>query len=168
MGRASFIVDIAELTAEIAKLEATQTFNTRSELFETLSLTEWASKQKKSNGGVGKLSSAMAYLLCTKHNVPIRTPKGKKGIVAGGPVVRKPKVLDGNYVKTQMQIINSHGFPVAKVHKLKKLVDRAAKGNKSACIKLHCLGCMNFENTNLIGDAANCGTCELYSITKKE
>ena len=167
-GRPSFLVNIQELRDTITKLESVKTYGTQSELFAEVANTDWAKSQPLSNGKSAPLSSQMIYNLIKKNGIVLKTEKGK--IFGGERASRQPRAKSVNadaYRKHQLSVINSCGFKSSKTDKLVKLFNRAAAGKMRAVLKLHCLNCVGFEETHLIGTEESCGQCPLYPLTRK-
>ncbi len=168
-GRPGFLVKEAELRQAIEHAEQSQVFSTQGQLYEFVSKQSWAQSQPMTNGKTGSLTAQMIYILCRKHGINVKTSKGKIG---GGqrptrvPIAeRKP---DNSYVEEQVKQIRSYGFPAKKMEGVVKLIKRASKGSRPAAIRLHCLECVGFEQTQHIGTKESCGGCALYSLTRKD
>lgn len=167
-GRPSFLVNIQELRDTITTLESTKTYATQTELFNEVANTDWAKSQPLSNGKTAPLSSQMVYVLAKKNGIVLKTEKGK--VFGGERKPRQPRtksLTNDFYKKHQLEVIRSCGFKPTKTEKLVKLVNRAASGKMRAVLKLHCLNCMGFEETHLIGSEESCSQCPLYPLTKK-
>jgi hypothetical protein len=170
MGRAGLVIKADDLKAQIIALEAKQTFENRSRLFNAICKTEWAQTIVDTLGRAKIPNAANIYQYVIKYKLEniIKTPQGKRGNPHIGErltsserksrMEKRPGFLQ-TMAHLKFDIKNHFGsIPESK----QKLLDKAAAGNKSACIKLKCLECSCWKAS----EAAQCTVygCPLYLI----
>lgn len=155
-GRKPIEVTSAELQAQLIQLEASQPegkFNNRSALWDALTETKWAKTRKPR-----PLTGQVAMLIAKNNNLTISTPVGKRGREKGcAPINTK-----GGRKRRQMTKEQADALYAATPKKFHKIVDRVVKGSVKARIKLNCLNCSNWQQT----EVRHCGLlgCAWYSI----
>ncbi len=144
MGRPSLQVDQNTLTTIIEDCEKNKTYSNRSELFADVAIKYSAQTQIV-------ISPSVVYLRVNEFNIPLKTPKGKKGktiIPKGERVKRGTKfALDSDAQRTfallKKEIIAESGgrfLPVLK---------KAEQGSIKAILKLMCLTCANYQTNEI-------------------
>lgn len=156
MGRVKIEIDQTIFLSKIKELEATQSFTNISGLCTAFENTEWAVK----NGVTGPVcrSRLKEFNLLDKIN----TKPGKRGRQPGQILsdshkqklqAGREKTVDESYLKRMKKIVPT---------RFHNVVVKAAKGNKSAAVKLKCLDCADYQ-TNEVKGCTVCG-CPLYHI----
>ena len=159
MGRAGLVIKADELKAVITELEANAKFDNRSRLFEAVTKTIWADNIKDTLGRPHKISVANVYQYVVKFGLDkiLQTPQGKRGNPNIGerltPAERKQRIEKRpgflqTMARLKFDIKNHFGhIPESK----QKLLDKAATGNKAACVKLKCLECCCWQASEAAG-----------------
>lgn len=170
MGRAGLVIDRKELAETLTELEANAKFSNRSQLYDAVTNTLWAEGIKDTLGRSKKLSVANVYQYVTKFGLDknLVTPQGKRGNPNIGakltPEQREKRISQRpGFLKTinrlKADIFTHFGqMPDSKL----RLLEKAAKGNVRASVKLKCLECCCWQAS----EAAKCTVygCPLYLI----
>lgn len=139
------------------------------------SLCTFAAEQYNKTIGTPTVNNQLIKLRINSGvlRLPFAMPKGKRGRQSGTPltVEHKEKLLSGRANSKKKFSINADNKRAASELKARwgdkypKLVDAAIKGNKSACIKLHCIQCMG-DDAKVRDSIKNCTsfTCAMYQI----
>jgi hypothetical protein len=135
-GRKSIEVDPIQFQAIVAQLESTNTFANRSQLWNAVAATDWATTIS--------LSAQSAMQKADKLAITVNTPKGKRGRQKGdAPVAikgpRKPRDI---HPAVLQDLIN--GIPSECRDGLEKTIIKASKGSLKASIKLKCMDCVGY------------------------
>lgn len=158
-GRKPIDVSPKEFQDEVSKLELCNSFTNRSELWKALEETFFAKSTRPR-----PLLRATAHQLAKKFQTVIKTPVGKRGREKGSKV---PEGFGGGHRKARtinLEVLNalSSVTPPEQRSVIGKLLEKAAKGNAKACIKLKCLDCTNWQKLEI----KNCDIkeCSLHNI----
>ncbi len=156
MGRIKVEIDKDIFLSKLEDLEKTQEFTNISTLCVAFSKTEWAVK----NG----VTPSICTLRLKEFNLldKIKTKAGRRGRQPGQTLSQEHKdklqagrerSTDEKYLKRMLKIVPErfHGT-----------VKKAAKGNKTAVLKLKCLDCSDYQ-TKEIKECSVCD-CPLYHI----
>ncbi len=143
MGRIKVEIDQGIFLSKIKELESTQSFTNISTLCVAFAKTEWAIKNK--------VTASVCTLRLKEFNLldKINTKPGKRGRQAGQSLSDSQKAkmqqgrdkeVDVKYAARMKKIVPARFHPV---------VDKAAKGQKSAIVKLHCLNCADYQTQEI-------------------
>lgn len=174
MGRAGLVIKANELKAQILAVEATQTFENRSRLFDAICKTEWAKTIVDTLGRSKVPNAANIYQYVVKYKLEgvIKTPQGKRGNpgihTAGTRKARADKIKSRpEFAKVKLELTKAvawvnGGEPSKSGHygkQLKeprlKLVNKVLGGSQTAAIKAMCLTCCGNQ-------ASVAGDCKSY------
>ncbi len=144
-------INRGELEKVVQEIEASNTFTNRSALFKAISETDWAKGHKK------PLTSSVVMLRINEFNIPLKTPKGKKG--AGLDGARRTGATRERKKANPTVIAELRRATPKSRH---RLVDKIETGSIAAAVKLMCIQCSNYQNEEI----KNCTviTCALHSI----
>lgn len=154
MGRASIVIDKAELEKEISLAESANTFENQSRLLEYICNTPWADGLKDSLGRPKKPLPTTIYQRIKEFGIVVKTPAGKRG-GSTGPKVR------GKRFKGDKSILVKY-VPV----EFKPLAEKVAGGSLKAAVKLKCLDCCCWQ----MAEVRKCSmvNCPLYGFLKRD
>lgn len=154
MGRTMVQVKESDLKAAIDLVESAGPVENRSELYKKA-----ADILAVDNPDV---TPSVVYSRVKQFNIEVKTPMGKRG---GGPVaLRKPKGR-ANAAKVEVIYKRLLGEAPKKEQSrpaIQGLAKRAAKGNKAAKIKWHCLDCGGWDKQNV--KHCQITTCAFHDI----
>lgn len=152
-GKPSVNVNRALLENTIQALEAAQTFENRSKLFDAVA----AAYNKAS---AVQVTPPLIYLRVKAWDIQLKTPKGKPGRVGGNPTIGTAPRVSREVKFSKNESIQESFTELKKVTKPKyhKLVKRAAAGSLKAAIKLKCLDCS-------CGDTKDIKCCPVVSCS---
>lgn len=131
MGRTKKEVDPEALKQLILKLESERQFANHNELFKTV-------------GAELKLTPSVIYLRVKEFDIPLKTPKGKKGNPNLGDVIKtgkKPKNTDPKAAAALQKEANHFGYGA--------LAEKALAGSLKSCIKLNCILCTQNDKNEI-------------------
>ena len=163
-GRPSILIDKAELEAAIAEVEKTNTFPSVLALCDAVAKTAWASTVKLSSGKPANISGQNVYFSIRKFGITVNTKKVEKKEI--NTLARRGKSLDTEYLKLWQARVRGLCIRESSKAKLHRLVQKAAAGNKRAIVKLNCMECVGYEDTQSIG-GESCNNCPLVAFWRK-
>jgi hypothetical protein len=155
MARPSIAVDQVRLALAVSTCEAAGNYTTRQQLWQDVALA------------YGGVSPAWVYLKVEELNIPVKTPKGKKGRQKGQAINTGVKIGRGAKFAKKPEI-------KAAFKELEKIVKQEQKGrflpifNKmvagsmKAAVKLNCLECSNFQTAEI--KYCPCVACPMYAF----
>jgi hypothetical protein len=141
-GRKRIEINLAEFQKTLTEIEAAQPdgkFPNRSALWSAFEATEWAKSRSR------PLTGQVAMLFAKTNSINIQTPIGKRGRQVGsGPVAPGVK-------RTRKGMADANFLALTKVvpEKYKKVLEKARKGSLKAVIKLKCLDCCAYQQTEV-------------------
>lgn len=144
-------INRTELEKVVQEIEASNTFTNRSALFKAISETDWAKGHKK------PLTSSVVMLRINEFNIPLKTPKGKKG--AGLDGARRTGATRERKKANPAVISELRKVTPKSRH---RLVDKIENGSMSSAIKLKCLECGGYETKEI--KFCTVRTCALWTI----
>lgn len=160
MGRSSLVVKATELQNIIDQLEAKQTFINMSELQDAIADTPWAKDIRNEKHAIRGLSPQMVYIKIKEFGLTTKTKAGKKGRVAGAPVVktsRREKLAKNPRMKQFAKDITSEINTGEVPDTYKKAADGAIAGEMRGCVKLMCGQCFGYTGNEKSCDNTRCG-----------
>lgn len=155
MGRASIVIEKAELEREISLAEAAQVFENQSRLFEYICGTEWAKGIKDSLGRPKVPSPVNIYQRVKEYGIVLKTQAGKKG---GG--LKGPRVKGERFKGDKSSLLKY--VPA----EFKSLAEKASSGSMKAGIKLKCLDCCCWQPAEV--RRCTMVNCPLYGFLKRD
>lgn len=158
MPRPSVIIEKAGLEEQIKQAEAANTFVNQSRLFEFLCSSPWAATIKDSLGKPFQVKPVNIYQKVIQYNIPMKTPKGKKGGVktVGAGVVRGKKDRSAN----RLPLLQSTP------EEFKPLAAKVSGGSMKAAIRLKCLECCCWQRKE--ANECQIKTCALWSFLPRK
>lgn len=151
MGRSPLIVKKEELQKIVSELEATRTFTNQQELFLAVSESEWGKNVRNANWRVKGIQPAVVYNKIRELGVTVKTPKGRKGRVAGQVVnrtARADKMKRKDIQKAVADVRKDINLYPGDNAKYMRIVDKVAEGSLKDAIKLKCMECRGYEGTD--------------------
>lgn len=155
MGRASLVIDKAELEREISNAESAKTFENQSRLFEYICGTDWAKGIKDSLGRPKLPSPVNIYQRVKEFGITLKTQAGKKG---GG--LKGPRTKGERFKGDKSLLIKS--VPA----EYKPLAEKVVSGSMKAAIKLKCLECCCYQMTEV--RKCTMTDCALYGFLRRD
>jgi len=140
-------VDKTKLIRIIENIENKQIPKNRSELYGLVA--------KEYNED--KVTPSVVMLRISEWNIPVKTPKGKRGRQPGVKIERKPREDKFKDPKIQSGLKD---LKKEAGEKYNKTVDRIGKGSMKSAIKMKCLDCSGYDKK----EVKNCTVynCSLY------
>lgn len=163
MGRQAIPVDKVKLQGAIESCEFKRQYTQRQNLFVDVAAAYALAM------GLESVSPAWVYLRIEELGLEVKTPKGKKGRVAGSPAIN-----GGSVRIPRGQKFAADSNAVAHFERLEKVVkqvqkgrfmpvfEKAKAGSVKALVKLNCLYCANWQ-TNEVKNC-QCMDCPLLVI----
>lgn len=158
IGRASIVIDFNKLQSEINLVEASETFNTYTELCAAVS----AYDTKLHPSGCCKNSKhvprivhpSQVYLAIQRGDVTVKTEKGKRGRTMRTSGVKSSKAhkFQANPKIVESLKIIRDDMPDSQ----EGLFEQLKNGSYKAAIKAKCLQCYNFSNAYKTCDSKGC------------
>ncbi len=155
MARTKLEISKAEFQKVVTDLEASQVFDNPSYLWKAVEQTEWAQNLKPR-----PLTASVAYMRAKELGIVYNTKPGKLGREALESGVRK--VRKAGSIKMRKFVDSFTKMRKEMPKRYHPLIERAEKGSKTACVKLKCLECANWQTS----EVRKCviSSCPLFPI----
>lgn len=162
--KTAYEYDLELLKQIIKEKEDNNQYSTHSSLFSDVAKTY---NEKKSGGR--DINAGIVGLRVSSLQIPLKTAKGRRGRQAGTKIESGNRTTRGEKFAGSPKI-TKHFAALERVLKADKfyqrygnLLEKAKAGSASACVKLTCLQCVNYDVSE-IKECPAIGVCPLYPI----
>lgn len=158
MGRPSININKQTLTEIIQQCEKSQTYKNHSQLFKDVA-QKYATLMKT------PITPALIYLRVNEWEIPVTTPKGRKGrqkgeaIPSGVRKARGTKFAESDIARQSLALLKQE-VKSEQNGRFLPIYNKLQNGSMQAAIKLKCLDCTNYQTEEI--KHCPCTSCSLF------